>query len=229
MTSQPTAAKSLYAKYAASAAENYERHFVPTIGTPFAERLLDAAALTPGERVLDVACGTGIVARLGREHVGPTGSVAGLDPTPGMVELARQIASEGIDWYEAPAEAMPLPDGTFDVVLCSLGLQFFEDKARGVREMHRVLAPAGRAVVGTPGPTPPLMAAIEAALATHVGSAAAYFVEAVFSVHDPEEARVLFTGAGLTTSRPRPRPCRCGWRPPPTSSGSTCRARRSQL
>lgn len=197
MTIRPDTSTSLYAKYAANAAQNYEDHFVPAIGTPFALRLLATAQLAPGERVLDVACGTGLAARLAAEAVGPQGTVAGLDPTPGMLELARSVSPAGIDWYEAPAESMPLPDASFDVVLCSMGLQFFEDKVQGLREMRRVLAPGGRAVVSTPGPTPPLFEAIDAALTDHVGSEASCFVHAVFSVHDPSEARELFTAAGF--------------------------------
>ncbi len=197
MTIRPDTSTSLYAKYAANAAQNYEDHFVPAIGTPFALRLLATAQLAPGERVLDVACGTGLAARLAAEAVGPQGTVAGLDPTPGMLELARSVSPAGIDWYEAPAESMPLPDASFDVVLCSMGLQFFEDKVQGLREMRRVLAPGGRAVVSTPGPIPPLFEAIDAALTDHVGSEASCFVHAVFSVHDPAEARELFVAAGF--------------------------------
>jgi ubiquinone/menaquinone biosynthesis C-methylase UbiE len=197
MTTRPDTSTSLYAKYAASAAQNYEDHFVPAIGTPFARRLLATARPAPGERVLDVACGTGLAARLAAAAVGPQGHVAGLDPTPGMLELARAVSPAEIEWYEAPAEAMPLPDGSFDLVLCSLGLQFFEDKEQGLREMRRVLAPGGRAVVSTPGPTPPLFEAIDAALSDHVGPQASCFVHAVFSVHDPDEARQLLTAAGF--------------------------------
>jgi ubiquinone/menaquinone biosynthesis C-methylase UbiE len=197
MTTRPDTSASLYAKYAASAAQNYEDHFVPAIGTPFARRLLATARLEPGERVLDVACGTGVATRLAAAAVGPQGTVAGLDPTPGMLELARAVSPGGIAWHEAPAEAMPLPDETFDVVLCSMGLQFFEDRVQGLREMRRVLAPGGRAVVSTPGPTPPLLEAIDAALGDHVGPQASCFVQAVFSLHDPAEARGLFTAAGF--------------------------------
>jgi ubiquinone/menaquinone biosynthesis C-methylase UbiE len=197
MTTRPEPSTSLYDKYAASAAQSYEDHFVPAIGTPFARRLLASAKLSPGDRVLDVACGTGLATRLAAEAVGPQGTVAGLDPTAGMLELARSVSPAGIDWYEASAESMPLPDAAFDVVLCSMGLQFFEDKVQGLREMRRVLARGGRAVVSTPGPTPPLFEAIDAALTDHVGSGASCFVHAVFSVHDPAEARELFAAAGF--------------------------------
>jgi ubiquinone/menaquinone biosynthesis C-methylase UbiE len=197
MTRQATRSTSPYEKYAASGAVNYERHFVPAIGAPFAHRLLERAQLAPGERVLDVACGTGVATRLAADAVGPEGSVAGLDPNPGMLEVARSVTPSGVDWHEAPAEAMPLPDATFDVALCSMGLQFFPDKGQALREVHRVLVPGGRVVLGTPGPTPPLFEAIDRALTGHLGPGASMFVQAVFSVHDPDEVRGLLGHAGF--------------------------------
>ncbi|MDZ7676368.1 MAG: methyltransferase domain-containing protein [Acidimicrobiales bacterium] len=195
MSTQP--ATSLYDKYAASGAENYERHFVPAIGEPVARRLVDTARPAPGERVLDVACGTGIASRLAFEAVASEGTVAGLDANPGMLALARTVTPEGIDWHEAPAEEIPLPDASFDLVLCSMGLQFFSDKEQAVHEMHRVLTPGGRAVWCTPGPTPPIFQAIDQALVNHIGPGASMFVHAVFSLHDPTEARALMEVAGF--------------------------------
>jgi ubiquinone/menaquinone biosynthesis C-methylase UbiE len=185
-----------YDTFVASAAENYERDFVPAIGTPVAERLLDSARLEPGERVLDVACGTGIVARLALDAVAPNGTVTGLDATPDMLEVARR-KNPGVEWHHAPAERMPLADENFDVVVCSLGLMFFEDKVGALREMRRVLAPGGRVVIGTPGPTPPLFEAIETSLSEHVGPAASMFVRVVFSLHEASQVHGLLEEAGF--------------------------------
>lgn len=179
-------------------AQNYERYFVPAIGEPVARDLVDRAALRPGERVLDVACGTGIVTRLAAEQVGQAGSVAGLDAHPGMLAVARAVTAEtSIDWHQANAEAIPLPDDTFDVVLCSMGLQFMGDKVTALREMRRVLAAGGRLLLNAPGPTPPAMAVMAEALATHVRPEVGGFVHAVFSLNDPEELRVLLDAAGF--------------------------------
>src|SRR6185295_4611055 len=97
--------------YGGTAPENYQRYFVPAIGGPFAADLIAEAALRAGERVLDVACGTGVVARLAAERVGPSGSVAAVDLNPAMLAVARSIASAGaaIRYYETTAESIPLP------------------------------------------------------------------------------------------------------------------------
>ncbi len=188
---------SLYERYLADAAQNYERHFVPAIGLPVARRLIATARPASGERVLDIACGTGIAARLALGAVGNAGIVAGLDANPGMLDVATRTGPESIEWYQAPAEDMPLPDAAFDLVLCSMGMQFFPDRARALGETRRVLAPGGRAVWCTPGPTPPLFEAIDRALTSHLGPGASMFVHAVFSLHDADEARALMDLAGF--------------------------------
>jgi ubiquinone/menaquinone biosynthesis C-methylase UbiE len=194
-----TATAVSFKQYGGNAAENYERYFVPTIGMAWANTLLDAADLRQGDRVLDVACGTGVVTRLTAERVGPDGAVAGLDINPSMLAVARSVPSSGaaIEWHEASAESLPLGDGSFDVVLSSLGLQFVPDKASALREMQRVLAPDGRLAIATVGPTPPLFAVLEQALASRVKPEAAGFMRAVFSLHDPQELEKLTSGAGF--------------------------------
>lgn len=193
--------------YGGDAPENYERFFVPAIGAPVAADLIDIAALRPGERVLDVACGTGVVARLAAERVGPTGTVAGLDVNPGMLAVARSVAPSGvsIEWHEASAEAMPLPDEAFDVVTCQMGLQFVPDKPAALREMRRVLAPDGRLALNTPGRITPVFVIMAEALARHINPELAGFVHQVFSLHDPDEIRNLIGDAGFHQVDVQPR------------------------
>lgn len=185
--------------YSKSPAENYERYFVPAIGGPVAKDLIEAAGLRPGERVLDVACGSGIVTRLAAERVGPSGAVAGLDVNPGMLAVARASTPSGmsIDWYEASAEAMPLPDGSFDVVLCQMGLQFVPNRPAALREMRRVLDRGGRICVNVPGPKPSLFGIMTEALARHIGPPAAAFGDLVFSLHDVDDMTKLLRDAGF--------------------------------
>jgi ubiquinone/menaquinone biosynthesis C-methylase UbiE len=128
------------APYGDNPAENYEKYFVPAIGRPFGVDLVNDAGLEPGKHVLDVACGTGIIARLAAERVAPGGSVSALDVNPAMLAVARTFPSPvPIKWYETAAESVPLPDNSFDVVVCQFGLQFTSDSAAAVRELHRVL------------------------------------------------------------------------------------------
>jgi ubiquinone/menaquinone biosynthesis C-methylase UbiE len=195
-----------FESYRGSAAENYERHFVPAIGAPLAADLVALAALRPGDRVVDIACGTGVVARLAAERVGGTARVAGVDVNPGMLAVARAATPDAttIDWYEANAEALPLADETFDVALCQLGLQFFVDKPAALREMSRVLRPDGRLLVNLPGPTPPIFAVLEATLARQLAAEVAAFVQSVFSLHDADEVRDLVIDAGFAEVDVRP-------------------------
>jgi SAM-dependent methyltransferase len=183
--------------YAGNAAESYERYFVPVIGAPLAGPLLEAAALLEGERVLDVACGTGVVARIAADSVGSTGRVTGLDANPTMLAVARSAcATAAVEWCEAQAESIPLPEATFDAVLCQLGLQFFGDRDAALAEMCRVLRPGGRLVGNLPGPPPELFQVMERCLVTHVPGADR-FVAAVFSLHSGAEVEQLLTGAGF--------------------------------
>jgi ubiquinone/menaquinone biosynthesis C-methylase UbiE len=199
MSRPGTAAVPSFEAYAGSAPENYERYFVPAIGRPLADALVDLAGVRPGQRVLDVACGTGIVASLAAERVGAGGSVAGVDINPGMLTVAGSThASDApISWHEAPADALPFADGAFDIVLCQLGLQFFPDRLGALREMRRVLAPSGRALVLVPGPAPETFVILEEALAAHFTPDVAAFVRVVFSLHQPDELRGLLRDAGF--------------------------------
>lgn len=179
--------------------ENYERYFVPVIGEPVANDLIRFAALRPGERILDVACGTGIVARLAAQQVGSDGAVAGVDLNSGMLEVARSHApaSISIEWHEASAEAMPLPDESFDVVLCQLGLEFIPDKRAALAEMRRVLITGGRLVLNVPGPTPKFFSVLSEAMNQYISPQAAGFVNQVFALHDTTAVRQLMGEAGF--------------------------------
>lgn len=185
--------------YGGDAAANYQRYFVPAIGAPVAGDLLDRADLQRGERVLDLACGTGVIARLAAERAGSTGSVTGVDINPGMLAVARSITSSGapIEWCEAPAEKLPLPDRHFHAVLCQYGLQFFSDRSAALREARRVLVTGGRVAVSVPGPVPNLFAAIEDKPERLLGPEAAGFLQTVFSLHEETELEKLLLDAGF--------------------------------
>ena len=185
--------------FGASPAENYQRFFVPYIGQPVADDLSAVADLRPGQRVLDVACGTGVMTRLAAQRVGRNGAVAGLDVNPGMLAVARSHTppDTSIEWHQANADSMPLPDEAFDVVFCQMGLQFINSKLAALREMRRVLKPGGRALLNVPGPKPALFAVLTDALASHLSPQAASFGDLVFSMHDVDELNELMRSAGF--------------------------------
>lgn len=131
----------------ASFPQLYEQYLVPPLFRPFAEDLVQDAGIRPGDHVLDVACGTGIVARLARERAGDLGVVVAVDSNNQMLEVARSVASN-IEWREGDATNLPIDDTEkFDVVTCQQGIQFFPDRPAAASEMHRVLKNGGRAAI----------------------------------------------------------------------------------
>ena len=188
-----------------TAADIYEKALVPAIFTQWAPIVMDLVDPHAGERIVDIACGTGIVARTVAERVGPTGAVAGVDLNPGMLNVARAIgstvpySSAPLAWHEASADKLPFRDASFDVAFCQLGLQFFSDRAAALREMQRVLVPGGKLAVmvwcsihQSPG-----FAFLADALERHVGPAAATIMRAPFGLYDVNELITLVRHAGF--------------------------------
>jgi SAM-dependent methyltransferase len=129
-----------------AAAKAYEELFVPALFKQWPPLLAGVAKIESGHRVLDVACGTGILARELAVRVGPAGSITGLDVTPGMLEVARNLAPD-INWKHGSAEALPFPDQSFDRVVSQFGMMFFPDRVKSLREMLRVLVSRGHLAV----------------------------------------------------------------------------------
>jgi SAM-dependent methyltransferase len=139
-----------------SPAEIYERAFVPAVFEPLTRVVLERARPAPGEDVLDLACGTGIVARHVARLVGPEGGVTGVDLRPGMIAVAEAVGtgsgdesgagSAAVTWLVGDAERLELPSSSFDLVVCQQGIQFFADRVGALREVRRVLRPGGRLV-----------------------------------------------------------------------------------
>lgn len=124
----------------------YEHLHVPALFKQWCPRVLDAAGVSVGDRVLDIACGTGVLAREAAVRVGASGFVAGVDPGHGMLGVAKQLAPH-IEWKEGTAESLPYPDRFFDAVCCQFGFMFFADRSQALREMIRVLRPGGKLAV----------------------------------------------------------------------------------
>jgi ubiquinone/menaquinone biosynthesis C-methylase UbiE len=185
-------------------AENYERNLVPIIFAPWADELVETARLRQGDRVLDVACGTGIVARIAARKLGGTGTgtVTGLDVSAPMITVARATAlteGVGVEWREASAVELPFPEAAFDIVLCQSGLQFFPDRSASLREMRRVLKPGGRLILSVWGPLERShgFAVAADAIARHIGPEAARPITLAFDLSDAGELRALVIDANV--------------------------------
>jgi ubiquinone/menaquinone biosynthesis C-methylase UbiE len=182
------------------AAEAYERHMVPGMFLQWAEFIVNVAQPRTGEHVLDVACATGIAARVASSHVGPNGRTVALDFDAGMIEVARILTSAAqipIEWHCADALAMPFPDASFDLCLCLQGLQFLPDRVAGFAKIHRVLKPTGRLVAGIWGPrefNKGQHEIVEALERQHVDASSA---KRAFSFSDPEDIRATAAHAGF--------------------------------
>ena len=190
-----------------TAAELYERYLVPAVTLPWAEDLLDRVQPSRGDRVLDVACGTGVVARVAADRVGASGRVVGLDVNTRMLDAARATSpvpgGASIEWLEGSASALPFADDDFDVVLCQLGLQFFEDRLGALSEMRRVLVAGGRAgaTVFTSIDRNPAARALSDAVDRHLGDGASLAKRSEHSLADADELREACAAAGFAGSR----------------------------
>ena len=182
----------------AAAASEYDRFLVPVLLQPWAPLVAEAARLRPGQRVLDVACGTGVLTREAAARVGAGGSVAGLDRNPGMLTVARQRSPE-IAWQEGIAESLPFADASFDAVVSQFGLMFFADRLQAVREMRRVLRPGGRLAVAVWDrvESAPAYAAEVVLVERLAGPEAAEPLLSPFALGNPEDLAGLFTAAGV--------------------------------
>lgn len=178
----------------------YDTYIVDTFMKGYSRRLVDSAAVETGNRVLDVACGTGIVTRLAAEKAGPKGNVVGFDLNAGMLARARASGENAttIDWREGSVTDMPFEDAQFDRILCQHGLQFFPDKPAALAEMYRVLAPGGRllASVWRSIEHCPWQAAIADAIDRQVGAEPAGLVRSAFTFGEAEQLRQSFVDAG---------------------------------
>ncbi len=182
------------------AATAYEHLHVPALFQQWAPRVAEAAAIGLGDRVLDVACGTGVLAREAALRVGDQGRVAGLDAAAGMLAVAARLAPS-IEWRHGVAESLPYDDHSFDAVISQFGLMFFHDRLAAIREMLRVLGPGGRVAVAVWESLENSQAYPEevALLDRLAGKPAADALRAPFVLGDRRKLAALFQDAGASS------------------------------
>lgn len=183
------------------AARAYEALFVPALFGQWTPTVADAAQIQPGQRVLDVGCGTGILAREIASRIGSTGRVVGIDPSPGMLALAKE-RGPSVEWRQGVAESLPFPDQSFEAVVSQFALMFFADRHQALREMLRVLTAGGRLAVAVWGSldSMPAYAAEVALLDRLAGQQAADALRAPFVLGNGKVLTALFAKAGVATT-----------------------------
>jgi ubiquinone/menaquinone biosynthesis C-methylase UbiE len=185
---------------AGNAPQLYERETVQTLGRPLAELMFAHVALQAGDRLLDAACGTGIVTRVAAQWFRQLAHIVGVDLNPGMLDVARaHTPTPGVpvEWRQADLGALPFPKNSFEVVLCQQGLQFVPDPGAALREMRRVLVPGGRLAFTVFSEVPVYYAVLADALARHVSAAAATSCLSRYTLQEAMMLRTLVDAAGF--------------------------------
>ncbi|MBS9717454.1 class I SAM-dependent methyltransferase [Pseudohalocynthiibacter aestuariivivens] len=181
------------------AGRGYERLFVPALFAPWTKHLLEAVGVHEGDHVLDIACGTGVLARDALSRVGVAGSVVGVDAAPGMIAAAKELEAN-IDWVLGHAEALALEDASFDCTMSQFGMMFFEDREAAVHEMFRILKPGGKLAISVWNTIEenPTYEEIISVLREHVGVAAADAVHLPFTLGNHGDVMTLLERAGFS-------------------------------
>ena len=182
--------------------EAFEKYVVPAFGGVWAQDMVKRAALRKGDRILDVACGTGIVARYAYESLGDAVHITGVDVNDVALGNAREISARNaapIEWKQADVSMLPFSNDTFDVLLCQQGLQYFPDRSRALQESNRVLANDGRIVfsVWRPIEFSPFYFVLHQALEKYISREAASILASAYTLSDPVQLKALFEGAGF--------------------------------
>lgn len=190
-----------HSAFVGSVPEYYDRYLVPFFFKPFADDLILRFAARPGLRVLELACGTGVLTQRLLRLLDSESRVTAIDLNDAMLVVARDKLGEDsrVSWREADAMALPFEDASFDAVICQFGWMFFPDKARALREARRVLASGGQLALNTWDrlETCPVAAEADAAIRGCFPTNPPTFYETPFSLYDAEALRRMISGAGF--------------------------------
>jgi ubiquinone/menaquinone biosynthesis C-methylase UbiE len=183
-------------------AELYESKFVPALFAEWSPRLTEVAGMKAGDAVLDVACGTGILARTASEIVGSGGRVVGVDINEAMLTVAARVRPD-LEWRRGDAAELPFADGEFDAALCQMALMFFPDRTGALREMGRVVGPGGTVAVCVPASldAQPAYGPFVGLAARHAGPTALSLLSTYWACGDLDALRSVIESAGLHVTR----------------------------
>ena len=182
-----------------SAAEVYEEKLVPALFGEWTAHCVEAAGVKAGDHVLDVACGTGVVARAVAPIVGDSGSVVGIDKNEGMLAIAQRVRPE-LEWRKGDVETLPFEDDSFDAVICQAALMYFPDPGGALQEMRRVAKPDGVVVIQVWGElkdSPCFVKLIELTR-SHIGDRAHDILAAPFVLSDKGKLMSMFEEVGFS-------------------------------
>jgi len=181
------------------AGRGYEKLFVPALFEAWTRHLVDGAEIRAGSHVLDIACGTGVLARAALSRAGANARIVGADLAPGMLAAAKEI-EPGIEWVQCSAEALDVGDETFDCVVSQFGMMFFQDRQKSTDEMFRVVKPGGSLAIAVWRSVEhnPAYADIISVLQEHVGTAAADALRHPYSLGDAGEITDVLQASGFT-------------------------------
>ncbi|MCW4354196.1 methyltransferase domain-containing protein [Hoyosella sp. YIM 151337] len=189
------------------AAEAYEDFFVPGIFAEWAPLIVEATGVSPGQAVLDVACGTGIAARTAADALGANGTVVGTDLNESMLTVARRVRPD-LTWQQADAQHLPYPDKSFDVVICQMGLMFVDDRVAALSEMARVVTDDGKVGVVVPSKieNQPAYSRLTDIVADEAGPEGAALLSTYWSCGDADELTSALNSAGLRVATVKEHP-----------------------
>lgn len=178
----------------------YERYIVPAFSGAWAEDMVRRTRLKDGDRILDVACGTGIVSRRVYAMMGNRVHLSGVDVNPAVLEKGRDICTRDgipVNFHQGSAGTLPFDDSSADVVLCQQGLQYFPDRTKALADIHRILVPCGRAVfsVWRPMEYSPFYQILHRALKRYVNEASAKMLADAYALGDSKKVRELFNAS----------------------------------
>ncbi|MGQ0760608.1 MAG: class I SAM-dependent methyltransferase [Acidobacteriota bacterium] len=199
--------------FVGSIPENYDRYLGPVLFEPYAQDLVERVNAPEGGRLLEIACGTGIVTRHLRDRLPPSVKIVATDLNEAMISYARQKfrADENVEWKPADALDLPFGDESFDAIVCQFGLMFFPDKQRGVSEAFRVLKPDGQYTfsVWDAIERVDLAKATETVIKQFFPENPPDFYDIPFSFHDQDRLRSVLTTASFReiTIEAVPFPC----------------------